>query len=59
MPGRTAQVFDLPNVLSKFLLLGMPLDDVIARVTRRAAWEQPPRHACRGVWRQARRLESG
>lgn len=35
--GRTAQVFDLPNVLSKFLLLGMPLPDVIARVTANAA----------------------
>jgi dihydroorotase len=37
VPGRTAQVLDLPNVLSKFLLLGMPLDEVIARVTSRAA----------------------
>ena len=37
VPGRTAQVFDLPNVLSKFLLLGMPLDEVIACVTSRAA----------------------
>ena len=37
VPGRTAQVFDLPNVLSKFLLLGMPLGDVIERVTTRAA----------------------
>jgi len=37
VPGRTAQVFDLPNVLSKFLVLGMPLDEVIARVTSRAA----------------------
>jgi len=37
VPGRTAQVFDLPNVLSKFLLLGMSLDEVIARVTSRAA----------------------
>jgi dihydroorotase len=37
VPGRTQQVFDLPNVLSKFLLLGMPLDEVIARVTSRAA----------------------
>jgi dihydroorotase len=35
--GRKAQVFDLPNVLSKFLLLGMPLNDVIARVTANAA----------------------
>ncbi|HVY66341.1 MAG TPA: amidohydrolase/deacetylase family metallohydrolase [Gammaproteobacteria bacterium] len=37
VPGRTAQVFDLPNVMSKFLLLGMPLPDVVARVTSRAA----------------------
>jgi len=37
VPGRTSQVFDLPNVLSKFLLLGMPLDEVVARVTSRAA----------------------
>jgi dihydroorotase len=35
--GRTAQVIDLPNVLSKFLLLGMPLSDVLARVTAHAA----------------------
>jgi len=31
--GRTAQVFDLPNCMSKFLELGMPLADVIARAT--------------------------
>lgn len=35
--GRTAQVLDLPHVLSKFLLLGMPLPDVIARVTANSA----------------------
>lgn len=35
--GRTAQVFDLPTVLSKFLLLGMPLTEVLARVTSNAA----------------------
>jgi dihydroorotase len=35
--SRTYQVFNLPNVLSKFLLLGMPLDQVIARVTANAA----------------------
>ncbi len=28
---------DFPNVLSKFLLLGMPLDQVIARATANAA----------------------
>ena len=32
--GREAHVVDFPNVLSKFLLLGMPLDQVIA--------ERPP-----------------
>jgi dihydroorotase len=31
--GRTAQVFDFPNVLSKFLDLGITLDQVIARAT--------------------------
>ena len=35
--GRTSQVFDLPNVLSKFLLLGMPLGQVIACATINAA----------------------
>ena len=37
VPGRTQQVFDLPNVLSKFLLLGMPLGDVVACATSHAA----------------------
>jgi len=31
--GRTAQVIDFPNVMSKFLDFGMPLDHVIARAT--------------------------
>jgi dihydroorotase len=35
--GRTDQVFDFPNVLSKFLLLGMPVDEVIALGTMNAA----------------------
>lgn len=35
--GRTAQVFDLPTVLSKFLVLGLPVADVLARVTSNAA----------------------
>ncbi len=35
--GRTDRVFDFPTVLSKFLLLGMPLDQVIARATVNAA----------------------
>ncbi len=36
-PGRTFRVFDLPTVVSKFLMLGMPLDQAIASVTSRAA----------------------
>jgi dihydroorotase len=35
--GRTEQVIDFGNVLSKYLLLGMPLDQVIARGTSNAA----------------------
>jgi dihydroorotase len=35
--GRTAGVIDFPNVMSKFLMLGMPLDQVIARATVNAA----------------------
>lgn len=31
--GRSAQVFDFPNVLSKGLLIGMSLDAIIARAT--------------------------
>jgi dihydroorotase len=34
--GLTDQVFNLPNVMSKFLLLGMPVDRVIACVTSNA-----------------------
>jgi len=37
LAGHTEQVFDLPNVLSKFLLLGMPLNKVIACGTANAA----------------------
>jgi len=36
-PGRTFRVFDLPTVVSKFLLLGMPLDRAIGCVTNQAA----------------------
>ena len=36
-PGRTDRVFDFPTVLSKFLLLGMSLDQVIAAATVNAA----------------------
>jgi dihydroorotase len=35
--GRAAGVINLENVMSKFLMLGMPLDQVIARVTINAA----------------------
>jgi dihydroorotase len=35
--GRAAQVVDFPNVISKFLLLGMSLDQVIACATSTAA----------------------
>jgi dihydroorotase len=37
LAGHTEQVFDLPTVLSKFLLMGMPLPQVIACATSRAA----------------------
>lgn len=37
LAGHTEQVFNLPNVLSKFLLLGMPLHKVIACATINAA----------------------
>jgi dihydroorotase len=35
--GRTDQVIDLPNVVSKFMWMGMPLDQAIACVTSNAA----------------------
>ena len=35
--ARTVQVFDFPNVMSKFLDFGMPLDQVIARATVNAS----------------------
>ncbi len=37
VPGRDAQVFNLPNVLSKFLVLGMSISEVLACVTQNAA----------------------
>ena len=37
LAGRKEQVLDLPNVLSKFLLMGMPLNQVIACATSNAA----------------------
>jgi dihydroorotase len=39
--GRTDQVFDFPNVLSKFLALGMPLDQVLERATVNSAYTFP------------------
>jgi dihydroorotase len=36
-PGRTDRVFDFPTVISKFLLLGMSVDQVIAAATVTAA----------------------
>ena len=39
--GLTDQVISFPNVLSKFLLLGMPVDQVIARATANAAHAIP------------------
>jgi dihydroorotase len=35
--GRTAQIIDFPNVMSKFLMLGMPIDQVVACATVNAA----------------------
>ena len=35
--SRSTGVIDLPNVMSKFLLLGVPLDQVVAMVTSNAA----------------------
>ena len=39
--GLTDQVINLANVMSKFLLLGMPVDQVIARATSNAAHAIP------------------
>ena len=39
--ARKDQVFDFPNVLSKFVALGMPLDQVIERATIQAAHTFP------------------
>jgi dihydroorotase len=36
-PGRTFRVFDLPTIVAKFLLLGMPLERAVACVTANAA----------------------
>jgi dihydroorotase len=42
--ARTSQVIDFPNVMSKFLMLGMPLDQVIACATVNAARAFPVFH---------------
>ena len=42
--GRTAQVIDFPNVMSKFLMLGMPLDQVVACATVNASRAFPVFH---------------
>ncbi|HEY6347611.1 MAG TPA: amidohydrolase family protein [Bryobacteraceae bacterium] len=39
--GRTSQIIDFPNVMSKFLMLGMPLDQVIACSTVNASRDFP------------------
>jgi dihydroorotase len=41
-PGRTDRVFDFPTVLSKFLVLGLTVEQVIARATTNAARALPP-----------------
>jgi dihydroorotase len=42
--GRAAGVIDFENVMSKFLMLGMPLDQVIARATVNASRVFPVFH---------------
>ena len=42
--GRTSQVIDFPNVMSKFLMLGMSLDQVIACATFNASRAFPVFH---------------
>jgi dihydroorotase len=42
--GRTAQVIDFPNVMSKFLMLGMPVNQVIACATVNASRAFPVFH---------------
>jgi dihydroorotase len=45
LTSRTDQVFDLPTTMSKFMLLGMPLKDVIERVTIKPARAIKPLNA--------------
>lgn len=42
--GRTSQVIDFPNVMSKFLLVGMPLQQVVACATLHASSDFPVFH---------------
>jgi dihydroorotase len=42
--GRTAQIIDFPNVMSKFLMLGMSLDQVVACATVNASSAFPVFH---------------
>jgi dihydroorotase len=42
--GRTTQIIDFPNVISKFLMLGMPIGQVIACATVNAAGDFPVFH---------------
>ncbi len=42
--GRTTQIIDFPNVISKFLMLGMPIGQVIACATVNAAAAFPVFH---------------
>ena len=42
--ARTVQVINFPNVMSKFLMLGMPIDDVVACATVNAARDFPVFH---------------
>jgi dihydroorotase len=42
--GRTAQVIDFPNVMSKFLMLGLSLENVVASATARPAGLFPVFH---------------
>ena len=54
-PGRTDRVFDFPTVLSKFLMLGLSLEQVIARATINAAKRCAVQGAGHAPRRRARR----
>jgi dihydroorotase len=42
--GRTSQIINLPNVMSKFLMLGLPIDQVVSFVTVNASRAFPVFH---------------